>query len=765
MNLSPSSIDANTTLTPGQAWPQSLLTWHAAADLVLGLAFFALPIAVFYVVRQRRDISFHWSLGGLALFSLAGGTMHWLEVWNLWHANYWLSGVTKTVTALAAVLTAFGLARLIPILLARPDAAVLKKAYDELEQRVAERTRQLEIANETLRQEAHERQRAEQEARTSEVQMRAVMDSTLNAVIVVDATGKITDWNARAETVFGWQRTEALGRDLTETIIPARHQAAHQRGMKHYLATGAGPVLNRVMELSALRRDGSEFPVELFISPLKTGATTMFCGFITDLTARKEAERNLRESQNLLQTVIDNSPAVIYVKDLPGRYLLVNRLFYDIFQLTRQNVIGKTDYDLFHPKDAAAFRAMDNRVVTAQRALTEEETAPLDDGLHTYVSVKCPLRDETGKVYAVLGVSTDITASKHAQERAVWLGSFPELNPNPIIELDVETGVVHYANPSAAALFPDIKEKSLRHPILAGLREIAAQLGKTAGKPLRREASFGDNYYSQTLTYIADSQRLRVYSTDITERKAAEEQIRSLNAELEQRVADRTAELEAFSYSVSHDLRAPIRAMSGYARMLQEDIGRQLPAEAAHKLGRIYENAHRMGQLIDGLLAFSRLSRQPIKKQTVALEEIARRVWEDLHLERSGRTIQFSVGPLPECQADATLLHQVFVNLLANAMKYSRRQADARIEVGWDEKQRAYFVKDNGAGFDMQYAGKLFGVFQRLHRADEFEGTGVGLAIVQRILYRHGGKIWPQAAPDQGATFYFTIGHRDAHAQ
>ncbi|MGC3958962.1 MAG: ATP-binding protein [Verrucomicrobiota bacterium] len=172
-----------------------------------------------------------------------------------------------------------------------------------------------------------------------------------------------------------------------------------------------------------------------------------------------------------------------------------------------------------------------------------------------------------------------------------------------------------------------------------------------------------------------------------------------------------------------------------------------------------------MGQLIDGLLAFSRLSRQPLKKQRIQPTELARRVWEELYMERGSRSVQITIDPLPACQADATLLHQVFVNLISNAIKYSRQRVPAVVEVGWDQIHQAYFVKDNGAGFDMQYAGKLFGVFQRLHRADEFEGTGVGLAIVQRIIYRHGGKIWPQAKPNRGATFSFTLSEEHSHGE
>jgi PAS domain S-box-containing protein len=251
-----------------------------------------------------------------------------------------------------------------------------------------------------------------------------------------------------------------------------------------------------------------------------------------------------------------------------------------------------------------------------------------------------------------------------------------------------------------------------------------------------------------------------MYATarDVTERKRAEEHIQRVNAELE--AANK--ELEAFSYSVSHDLRAPLRAIAGFSQMLLEDHGPALPPDAQRCLKIMQANTQQMGHLVDDLLAFSRLSRQPLKTQRVAPGDLVRHVLEDLRDQRDGRPVEMTIGELPPCEADPALLKQVFVNLLGNALKYTRGRDPARIEVGAkpDEPPSAamvYFVKDNGAGFDMQYADKLFGVFQRLHHAEDYEGTGVGLAIVQRIVHRHGGRIWAEAQVDCGAAFYFTL--------
>lgn len=377
----------------------------------------------------------------------------------------------------------------------------------------------------------HERDQALMEGAE---RMRAVLDSALSAVVVIDARGRIIDWTVRAEDVFGWPREEALGRDLAEALVPRRHRKHYRRALETYLTTGEGNFFGQAIETTALRRDGTEFPVELSVSPLKTGRAVTFCGFVTD----------------------------------------------------------------------------------------------------------------------------------------------------------------------------------------------------------------------------------------ITERKRAEEEIRRFNQDLERRVAERTAqleganrELEAFSYSVSHDLRAPLRHIDGFTGMLQKHAGEKLDGQGLRYLTTISDAARNMGRLIDDLLAFSRTGRAELNIVPVDHDALVADVITGASFEKEG-AIDWHVLPLPTVQADPGLLRLVWGNLIGNAMKYSARQPRPRIEVGAGPNsgdELVFYIRDNGVGFDMRYSAKLFGVFQRLHSDTEFEGTGIGLAHVKRIIARHGGRVWAEGEPGVGATFYFSL--------
>jgi PAS domain S-box-containing protein len=348
-----------------------------------------------------------------------------------------------------------------------------------------------------------------------------------------------------------------------------------------------------------------------------------------------------------LQTILDATTAVIYLKDSDGRYLFVNRQFQQVFRVRREEVIGKIDAAALPPAIAESLRSHDQPVLAAGVAEELEVTIPLDDGPHTYLALKFPLLDAAGSPYAICSVATDITERKRADE--------------------------------------------------------ALQRAKEAAESANRE-------------------------------------------------------LESFSYSVAHDLRAPLRSIDGFSQALEEDCADKLDQQGRKYLQYVRESAQHMAHLIDDLLALSRVTRSALQPVHVDLSDLARRTLERLQAGDAGRRVEYTIQDGVSGWGDPHLIAAVLENLLGNAWKFTGKRAVGRIEFG---RQTAtppvYFVRDNGAGFDMAYAGKLFGVFQRLHSVDEFEGTGIGLATVQRIVHRHRGRVWAEGEPGGGATFYFTL--------
>jgi PAS domain S-box-containing protein len=660
-------------------WEPGILWLHITSDALIALAYYSIPFMMVDFIRKRRDIPFNGIFLCFAGFIVACGTTHLMEIWVIWHPTYWLSGGIKAVTALVSVATAILLMKLLPQALALPSPTALRNANLGLEKEIAERKH----AEEEIR-----RLNAELELRVAE-------------------------------------RTRQL-------------EAANE-------------------------------------------------ALIQEAEDRLEAEKVSRENQKLLNAIIDNSTTVIYVKDLSGRYLLVNRQFSELFHLAQEAVIGRTDYDIFPKEQAETYRRLDEQVAAAGEALTAEEVALHGGEPHTYLSVKGPLLDEKDRPCAVFGVSTDITERKQAEEQLrASLKEVSDLksaiDEHAIVAMTDPQGRITYVNDKFCSISKYSREELMgqNHRIINSghhSREFFHELWTTIGQgrvwhgEIKNQAKDGSVYWVNTtiVPFLDKEGKPRQYvaiRTDVTERKQAEEKILELNAELEARVARRTAELEAankeleaFSFSVSHDLRAPLRAVNGFADIVLQDYGAELPEKGRHFLERVRNGGRQMGVLIDDLLAFSRLNRQPVSRRRVDVGKLVQEILEMPNLREDGRNIQVQVGELPPCDGDPALLKQVWINLISNAIKYSRGRDPAVVEIGGEAKgaEELYFVRDNGVGFDVQYAHKLFGVFQRLHRADEFEGTGVGLAIVQRIVHRHGGRVWVEAALNRGATFYFTI--------
>ncbi len=375
---------------------------------------------------------------------------------------------------------------------------------------------------------------------------------------------------------------------------------------------------------------------------------------------RRRLERARKDADLLLQ-VVDNTSAVIYLRDSGGRYLLVNRQYEQLFSINRSDIVGLTDHDLFPAEMADTFRANDIKALTSGAPLQMEEVAPHADGPHSYITVKYPIVDSAGRPYAVCGISTDITVLKQA-----------------------------------------------------------------------------------------------------------EAEVRRLNADLERQVVNRTAELEAstreldtFVYSVSHDLKAPLRAISGFSEVLLRDYRDRLDGAGLEYLERMAAATNHVERLIDDLLDLSRAGRVELRRRPVDLTQAAEAVVAELREAEPDRaaSVEVRIDPGMHAVGDPLLLTLVVQNLVANAWKFTATTPQARIHVGASGQDgvRVFFVRDNGVGFEMKDAGKLFTPFQRLHTADEFAGSGIGLAIVGRIIARHGGRVWAESRPGHSTTFHFTL--------
>jgi PAS domain S-box-containing protein len=519
-----------------------------------------------------------------------------------------------------------------------------------------------------------------------------------------------------------------------------------------------------------------------------------------DISERKAAELTIRESEARMHLATEATAVGIWEWHVPTDRIRWDAQMFRIYGLERtaDGFVPYSDWVAgVLPEDLAEQeKILQNTVYRLGRSSREFRILRRSDRECRYIEAVETVRlNANGAAEWVVGTNLDITERKRA-EAALRLNeerfhtmanSIPQLSW--IARPDGEIFWYNQRWYDYTGTTPEQMEgsgwRAIHDPTVLPRVVEQWQMAIDTGQPLDIEFPLrgADGNYRTFLTRIrpfkdAEGRVVQWFgtNTDVDTLKQAEARVNTLNAELEQRVTARTAqleaankELEAFSYSVSHDLRAPLRALDGFSQAVLEDFGATLPSTGQRYLRAIRSNAQRMGELIDDLLAFARLNRQSMHREEVDMDRLVRSVLVELKSQQGDRQIYFQVHSLPMGSGDPALLKQVWLNLISNAVKYTSRCAAAVIEVGCEQRdgEPIYFVRDNGCGFDMHYVHKLFGVFQRLHREEDYPGTGVGLAIVERVIARHGGRVWAEGAVGQGATFSFTLQegiHGIAHA-
>jgi len=477
-------------------------------------------------------------------------------------------------------------------------------------------------------------------------------------MVIVDASGRIVLVNLQVEMLFGYSRSELLG-NTVEMLVPERFRARHTMHRGEYLQSPqVRPMGWRLNSLYGLHKNGTEFPIEVSLSPLQTEEGVLVASAIRNISKRLVMEQALERERARLEIILSTVNDGIHIIRDDGVLVEANHAFLSMLGYDN-TAIGHLRVDQWHGQDTwEVIHERMTRIIQSKKLIVFPSVYRRKDGSRLQVEISaCP------------------------------------------VEID-------------------------------------------------------------------EQQFICASSRDITERAALMHQLKELNESLEEHVRKRTEELaianrdlESFTYSVSHDLRAPVRAMASYARIVDENESGHLSPRGHDMLERIRVNAGRLGELIDDMLQFSRIGRYQLSFQIVNMAALARAVVDDLRSDYPRAEIV--VGNMPEVRGDASMLRQVWTNLIGNALKFSSKSERPLVTIGSNNlhDQPEFFVQDNGAGFDMEFAHKLFEVFQRLHTEKEFPGTGVGLAIVKRIIERHGGKVWAHGEPNMGAIFRFTIGN------
>jgi PAS domain S-box-containing protein len=619
-------------------WRPEILWLHVISDSLIALAYYSIPLTLWWYLRRRPGMKLGWLILMFAGFILACGTTHLMAIWDLWNSAYRLEGVVKAVTAAISIAAAAVSLKLAP-------QAVRIPTPDEL----AHMNRMLQSEVEARKEaERQLRELLESQRLASEEKLRAFFEAAPQAIVAMSRDGRIRLVNRRAEEMFGRGREELLGQPA-EILMPERFHAAHRAGRERFFQHPHTRIAGVEAKLMGLRADGAEFPVEISISYVQQPEEALALALVTDVTERRRIEDALRESESRFRALVNASAEIVWTTDADGSVTEDSPSWSAFTGQSQQQRRGFGWLEAIHPEDRGSVAEWWGRTV--------EERAP--------ANTEYRLRHGSGEW-------------RTTAVRAVPL-------------LDAEGAVKGWVG----------------------------------------------------------------MNVDITDRKKAEQEAARVNAELRRS----NQELEHFSYAASHDLQEPLRMITNYLQLLEKRGAGRLNGEDLEFLHYATDGAQRLKALIQDLLRLARAGTQPLKLTPVAAASVLEtaRVSLSAAIEESGAAV--TAGELPHIVADGNLLAQVLQNLIGNAIKFQKPGTRPEVHVSaWRHGPDWVFaVRDNGIGIEARHLERVFKMFERLHGAEDFAGSGVGLAIAQRIVERHGGRIWVESTPGRGSTFYFTV--------
>jgi len=616
------------------------------------------------------------------------------------------------------------------------------------------------------------------------------------AIFIIDPKGYIVSWNKGAENIKGYTAREIIGKHISifytaediKSNVP--HNNLEEAAKGRYEDEGW-----------RIKKDGTRFWANVVFTALYNPDKTLkgFAKITRDMTERKK----IVDRQSYLASLLEITPDAIFSFNANNEILSWNKGAETMYGYKAGEVLHKNVTEKVRPQmDEPALNKL-REEIKSKNYWKAEVIHLARNNKPLYVNISLAVkRDESNNIVEYVCICRDITAQKQAEENTGRLRDQIEkltrrklddslketsdykyaLDKSSIVAITDQKGIITFVNDNFCKISGYSREELIGsdHRIVNSghhTKEFIKNLWQTIAKghvwkgEIKNKTKTGGYYWVATtiVPFLNDKGKPYQYvaiRADITQRKTAEAELHNLNEQLEERIKARTQELEAankgleaFSYSVSHDLRAPLRSIHGFSRILQEDYCSVLDDNGVRLLNKIMTNAGNMGRLIDDLLMFTKLGKQEIKGYTIDTITLVQQCLDELAQLTQLTKYNIQINQLPFCRGDVNMLKQVWLNLLGNAIKYSAKKAKPVITIGCNEEadRLVYFIKDNGAGFSMKYYDKLFGVFQRLHGNDDFEGTGVGLALVKLIIDKHHGNIWAKATPGRGATFYFSI--------